>query len=145
MRHLFNIFFVSILFSFSACYSQRLIENIDDAEKLETQKKEFIGHPLNKVLSQIKPKIKFVHGNPENNSGHVSGGTYLAFYFVSREVGRERIGKNDIPTHITINFVLESENNRKPLPKEGLTKWTKKESKEYGDMIVQNIFVSGKN
>jgi hypothetical protein len=97
------------------------------------------------VLSQIKPKIKFVHGNPENNSGHVSGGTRLTFYFVSREVGRERTGKNDNPTHITINFRLESENNRKPLPKEGLTKWTKKESKEYGDMIVQNIFVSGKN
>lgn len=145
MRYCIITLFVTILFTLSACHTQRLVENINDAEKLKTHKNEFIGHPLNKVLSQIKPKIRFVHGNPENKSGHVTGGTRLIFYFVSREVGRERTGKNDPPTHITINFRLESENNRKPLPKEGLAKWTKKESKEYGDMIVQNIYVSGKN
>ena len=145
MKHLFNIFFATMLIAVSACNSQRLVQSIDDVGKLEKNEREFIGHPLHKLLSQVKPKIMFVHGNPENKSSHQSGGTYLVFYFVSRQVGRERTSKNDSPTHVTINFQLEQNNTRKPLPKEGLTRWTKKESKEYGDMIVQNIFVSGKN
>ena len=134
-----------MLIAICACNTKKLVESIDDMEKLENNKRDFIGHPLHKLLSQVKPKIMFVHGNPENKSSHQTGGTYLVFYFVSRQVGRERTGKNDPPTHVTINFQLEQNNTRKPLPKEGLTKWTKKESKEYGDMIIQNIFVSGKN
>lgn len=145
MKYLLNIFSVIMLIAICACNTKKLVESIDDMEKLENNKRDFIGHPLHKLLSQVKPKIMFVHGNPENKSSHQTGGTYLVFYFVSRQVGRERTGKNDPPTHVTINFQLEQNNTRKPLPKEGLTKWTKKESKEYGDMIIQNIFVSGKN
>jgi hypothetical protein len=145
MKHLVKVYYATMLIAVVSCSTQRLVESIDDVEKIKNNKSDLIGHPLQKLLSQIKPKIKFVHGNPENKSSHVSGGTHLAFYFVSREVGKERIGKNDIPTHVTINFQLEPNNTRKPLPKEGLTKWTKKESEEYGDMIIQNIFVSGKN
>ena len=145
MKHLFNIFFATMLIAVSACNSQRLVQSIDDVGKLEKNEREFIGHPLHKLLSQVKPKIMFVHGNPENKSSHQSGGTHLTFYFVSRQVGRERVNASDTPTHVMINFQIEQNNTRKPLPKEGLTRWTKKESKEYGDMIIQNIFVSGKN
>jgi hypothetical protein len=145
MKQLCNIFFVAFIFAISSCSTQKLVANVNDAKKLETNKDKFIGYSLKKVLAQIKPQIKYVHGNPENKSGHITGGTYLAFYFVSHKVGKKRITINDIPTHITINFQLEPGINRKPLPKEGLSKWTKKESEEYGDMIVQNIYVSGKN
>jgi len=145
MKYLLNIFSAIMLIAICACNTKKLVESIDDMGKLENNKRDFIGHPLHKLLSQVKPKIMFVHGNPENKSSHQSGGTYLVFYFVSRQVGRERTSKNDPPTHVTINFQLEQNNTRKPLPKEGLARWTKKESKEYGDMIVQNIYVSGKN
>lgn len=145
MKYLLNIFSVIMLIAICACNTKKLVESIDDMGKLENNKRDFIGHPLHKLLSQVKPRIMFVHGNPENKSSHQSGGTYLVFYFVSRQVGRERTSKNDSPTHVTVNFQLEQNNTRKPLPKEGLTKWTKKESEEYGDMIIQNIFVSGKN
>lgn len=145
MKRTIHIYLATILLAVSACNTPRLIESIDDIGKLEIEKRAFIGHPLNKLLSEIKPKIKVVHGNPENRSSHASGGTYLVFYFVSREVAKERIARNDAPTHITINFQLEPDNTRKPLPKEGLTQWTKKESKEYGDMIIQKFFISGKN
>lgn len=142
---MFKIFLATILLAVSACNTKKLVESIDDMGKLENNKSEFIGHPLHKLLSQVKPKIMFVSGNPENKSSHKTGGTYLVFYFVIRQVAKERTSKNDSPTHMTINFQLEQNNTRKPLPKEGLTKWTKKESEEYGDMIVQKIYVSGKN
>lgn len=133
------------LLAIASCSTQRLVVKVNDLRKLETNKNNFIGKPLKNILSEIKPKIKFVYGNPENNSGHITGGTYLAFYFVSKEIGKKRINRNDIPSHLTINFQLEPKNNRTPLPKEGLTKWTKNETKKYGDMIIQNIYVSGEN
>jgi hypothetical protein len=84
-----------------------------------------------------------VFGNPENKSGHITGGTYLAFYFVDKEEMKKRF--NNKPTHITIQFQLEPTNNRRPLPKGGIKEWTKKETKEYGDMIIFRIFVLGEN
>jgi hypothetical protein len=84
-----------------------------------------------------------VHGNPENNSGHITGGTYFTFYFVDKEEVIKRF--NNEPTRITLNFQLEKTNNRRPFPKGGIKEWTKKETKEYGDMIIININVGGEN
>ncbi len=145
MKQLFKNFFTASLLAVLSCNTQRLVVGVSDAKKLETNKDSFIGKPLRKVLSEIKPTIKFVYGNPENNSGHVTGGTYLTFYFVTKEEGKNRISKNNIPTHVTINFQLEQKNDRKPLPVGGLTEWTKINTKEYGDMIILNIRVSGEN
>ena len=145
MNQQFNIFFCSFFLAITSCNTQRLVLKVNDTKKLETNKGDFIGKPLKNVLSEIKPKIKFVYGIPENTSAEAIGGTYFTFYFVDKEDGKKRINVNDIPTQITIRFKLEKLNNRKPLPKEGLTKWTEKETKEYGDMIIQNIYVSGEN
>ena len=145
MKQLFNIFCAAFLLAITSCNTQKLVLKVNDAKKLEANKDNFIGKPLKKVLSEIKPKIKYVYGIPENTSAEAIGGTYFTFYFVDKEDGKKRINVNDIPTQITIRFKLEKLNNRKPLPKEGLTKWTEKETKEYGDMIIQNIYVSGEN
>ena len=143
MKQLFNIFFAAFLLAITSCNTQRLVLKVNDAKKLEANKDNFIGKPLKNVLSQIKPKIKFVFGNPENKSGHITGGTYLAFYFVDKEEMKKRF--NNEPTHITIQFQLEPTNNRRPLPEGGIKEWTKKETKEYGDMIIFRIFVLGEN
>jgi hypothetical protein len=143
MKQLFNIFLVAFLFAITSCNTQKLVLKVNDAKKLEANKDNFIGKPLKKVLSEIKPKIKYVYGIPENTSAEAIGGTYFTFYFVDKEDGKKRINVNDIPTQITIRFKLEKLNTRKPVPKEGLTKWTEKETKEYGDMFIQNIDVSG--
>jgi hypothetical protein len=138
-------FLVAFLLAINSCNTQRLVLKVNDAKKLETNKDNYIGKPLKEVLSEIKPKIKFVYGNPENTWAGAIGGTYFTFYFADNEDGKKRISVNDIPTQITIRFQLEKQNNKKTLPKEGLTIWTEKETKEYGDMIIQNIYVSGEN
>ena len=138
-----TIFFAAFLLAITSCNTQRLVLKVNDAKKLVDNKDNFIGKPLKNVLSQIKPNIKFVHGNPENNSGHITGGTYFTFYFVDKEEVIKRF--NNEPTRITLNFQLEKTNNRRPFPKGGIKEWTKKETKEYGDMIIININVGGEN
>lgn len=145
MKQLFNIFFAVFLLTNTSCNTQKFVTKINDAKKLETNKNNFIGKPLREALSEIKPKIKYIYGNPENRSTEAIGGTYFTIYFVSKEVGKKRITAKDTPTRITLQFQLERINNRRPLPKDGLTKWTKNETKEYGDMIILDIRVSGEN
>ena len=143
MKQLFNIFLVVFLFVITSCNTQKLVVKVNDAKKIETNKDKFIGKPLKKVLSQIKPKIKYVYGIPENTSAEAIGGTYFTFYFVDKEDILKRF--NNKPTSITVQFQLEPTNNRRPLPKGGIKEWTKKETKEYGDMIIIRIYVRGEN
>ncbi len=145
MKILFNILFTAFLLANTSCKTAKLVNEINDAKKLEINKEKFIGGPLKTVLSQIKPRIKFVYGNPENTSAHSIGGTYFVFTFLDKEEGKKRLGAKDTPTMITVQFQLERVNNRIPLPREGLKEWTKKETKEYGDMIIYSIRVRGEN
>ncbi len=145
MKLLFHIFFAGFFLTLTSCHTIKLVEKIPDAKKLETYKDKFLGKLLKELLSQIKPKIKFVYGNPENTSGHSTGGTYFVFYFVDKEEGKKRISAKDTPTRIFLQFQLEAKNNRRPLPKDGLKEWKNKETKEYGDMLILNIRVSGNN
>ena len=141
MKQLFNIFLSTFLLIITSCNTQRLVVKVTGSKKLETNKDNFIGKPLKNLLSEIKLKIKYVYGNPENNSGHVIDGTSLTFSFFTKDVGKKRISENKIPKRIIVNFQLEPSNSRKSLPPDGLTKWTEKETAEYGDMIIQNIRV----
>ena len=145
MKRLLFYSFILIALTISSCNTQKIVSTINDAKKLEIYKNDFIDKPLSKVLSEIKPQIKFAYGNPENRSSESIGGTYMTFYFANKEENKKRVSAKDIPTRITIQFQLENTNNRRPFPKDGLTKWTKKETKEYGDMIILNIRVSGEN
>jgi len=143
MKQLFNIFFAAFLLAITSCNTQRLVLKVNDVKKLVANKDNFIGKPLKNVLSQIKPKIKYVYGNPENTWAGATGWTFFTFYFVDKEDVLKRF--NNKPTSITVQFQLEPTNNRRPLPKGGIKEWTKKETKEYGDMIIIRIFVLGEN
>ena len=48
------------------CSAQKMMQNVADAKKLETNKAKFIGKPLKVLLNQIAPEIKYVYGNPDN-------------------------------------------------------------------------------
>jgi len=143
MKQLFNIFFTAFLLAITSCNTQRLVVKVNDAKKLEANKDNFIGKPLKNVLSQIKPKIKYVFGNPQNTLAGGIGGTYFTFHFVDKEEMKKRF--NNKPTRITLKFQLEKTNNRRPFPEGGINEWTKKETKEYGDMLIINIYVGGEN
>ena len=144
MKQFLFIPFAVIILGITSCNTQRLVVKVNDAKKLETYKDNFIGKPLKNLLSEIKPKIKYVYGNPENNTGHITEGTYFTFYFINKKKLLQRLSIKDIPTRITVQFQLETNNNRRPLPEGGLTEWTKK-TKEYGDMIILSIRVKGEN
>ena len=145
MKLLLKIFLATSFLTLASCYPQKLMDKISDAKKLEINNHKFINRPLKYVLRQIKPEIKFVYGNPENEWAGANGGTSLTFYFNDKQEAKKRVSRNDIPTNIIIRFNLEPINNRKLLPKDGLNEWTHKETKEYGDMIIRSIEVSGEN
>ena len=134
---------VLLLFA-TSCFSKKMVKSIGDAKKLEINQRKFIGKPLILLLNEIRPNIRLVYGNPENNSYH-AGATAVFLTFVTRkEFGKQYVnGKK--PAVIRIDFEVETKNNRKPFPKGGIANWTKKESEEYGDMIIRRIRVTGLN
>jgi hypothetical protein len=144
MKELFNLSLFVFLMLCSSCYGQ-MVQKTTDAIVLQNKKEVFIGKPLTELLKQIAPRIKYVYGNPENRWAGETGGTYLRFYFVDRKEAFKQIDAGKKPTTIVINFHLEPNNKRKPLPKEGLNEWTDKQTKEYGDMIVLNVRVIVEN
>lgn len=145
MKQLLLLPVAVFILGITSCNTQRLVVKVNDAKKLETYKDNFIGKPLKNLLAEIKPEIKFLYGNPENTWREATGGTYFTFYFLSKEEVKKRFSPNNKPTRIFVQFQLEPINKRKLLPNGSLSKWTKKETKEYGDMIIMNIRVSGEN
>lgn len=145
MKQLFKLNLLIFLLSATSCHAQKLVQKTSDAKKLEINQKQFIGKPLKVLLAQIAPQIKFVYGNPDNTWGGATGGTYLKFHFVNHEEYGKKLNKNKNATGIIVNFQLEPNNTRKPLPKEGLKEWTDEDTKKYGDMIIMKIRVIGED
>ena len=134
-----------LLLSTTSSLAQKMVQRIDDAKKLQLNQKQFIGKPLNALLSQIVLEIKYVYGTPDNRSSGAVGGTYLKLFFVDRNEVIKEYNKNEDPTGITVRFQLEPNNNRKPIPVGGINITKGELLKEYGDMIVQSVYVSGQN
>ncbi len=131
-------------YSYFMLYAQTN-ENCERYKKIETNKAGFIGQPLKSLLIQISPKIKFVYGNPENRYRRSIGDTYLKFHFFDKKEAQKLFSTNHTPTGLIVELVSDENNHHKPLPKGGLNEWTKENTKEYGDMIIQNIRVVGEN
>ena len=145
MKSLFKFFSILLLAINSSCHTQQMVKKTSDAKKLEINQDKFVGKPLKLLLDQIAPEIKFVYGNPDNTWAGAVGGTYLRFHFFSRDEYGEKLNKNEKPLGIVVSFRLDPNNKHKPLPKGGLTKWTKEQTKEYGDMIIMKVQVTGGN
>ncbi|MEO6070192.1 MAG: hypothetical protein ABIN57_03770 [Chitinophagaceae bacterium] len=120
-----------------------MVQKASDAKKLEINKGQFIGKPLKVLLAQIGPEIKFVYGNPENNGESIAG-TNIKFYFSSKDEYWKKTKGKQKPIGILITFQLEPNNTHKAIPIGGI-KWTEELAKEYGDMIISRIYVSGEN
>ena len=142
MKQICYSFSFLFLFSAASCH-YKMVRSISESKKLEINQKEFIGRPLKVLLKEIRPQIKFAYGNPDNNSSNIVGGTFIKFFFVDRNERISKINRDEKPIGITVQFQLESHNSRKPISREGLTTWGKEQVKEYGDMIITRIFVSG--
>ncbi len=124
----------------SSCQRQKIVKNIEDAQKLEIYQDKFIGKPLRLLLGQIQPKIKSAIGDPDNISPNTIKHIQLSFVDKGEYLARKR--QRETPTSITV--ALEPAKVRKA-PLSGAKPWTKKQVVEYGDMIVIRVWVSGKN
>ena len=137
--------FLCLVLIVTSCCTHKLMKTVSDIKKIETNKAGFIGQPLKSLLLQISPQIKFVYGNPENRYRRSIGDTYLKFHFFDKKEAQKLFSTNHTPTGLIVELVSDENNHHKPLPKGGLNEWTKENTKEYGDMIIQNIKVVGEN
>lgn len=136
---------IIILFSFMAC-SQINMKSLHDAKTLEINKKDFIGKPLSFLLQNINAGIKSIIPVPNKNRNEINR---ISFLFVSKSTYKNSYSENtgDGPTRITVNFNQNAEflGERCTYDKTGCTEWTKEDEKNMGDLIVYDIYVSGKN
>ncbi len=145
MKRLFNLSIIILLLSVTSCHAQKIMRTVNDAKKLEINQNKFVGKTLKVFLDEIGPKIKSALGEPDNKSRNSISGTYIKLFFVDRDEARKRYNKNEESTGITVWFQLEQNKTRKPIPVGGLNISSKELEKEYGDMIIQKIYVNGKN
>lgn len=139
MKQLIQMSVIFLLLFTTSCHAQQMVRTIPDAKKLEINEKKFIGKPLSKLIHQIAPKIKSALGDPEMHSTYRVN--HITFYFVTKEeyYAAQKKGKEPIG----IQIYLTRPDNKKYPPLCTTCPWTEKQTKIYGDMIVQRIRVLG--
>lgn len=134
---------------FSSCQVQQTEKiSIKNSKIIEANKKEFIGKPLSYVLSVMdKSTIKSVKAFPNKNKNEVARITFRQLSHTDYlKIWTKRIEDN--PTQITIvinqNFSAEGKLCR---PKENpqCAEWTKEDEQNLGHLIVDDIYVLGKD
>ena len=143
MRYLFKtIAIIFLLTTNFCCHYQQIMRTVKDAQKLQTNKKSFIGKPLKNLLKEVGPEIKMVFVEPDRADGALS---YIMFKFVDREGQKIYNREHKIPLGITV-FVKEKfewDKSNKPLAER--EKWTKEDEKKYGNLTVLDIRVYGED
>lgn len=118
-----------------------MVQRKTDAKKLEINEKEFTGKPLKVLLLQIGVPIKSAIGNPDEISTHQN--TFITFYFVDKKEGWKLVSSSQRP--IAIDVILQKTDGKNYPPIIPANSWTDEHTKEYSDMIVLRIRVSGEN
>lgn len=143
-----NFFKILVILTLHVVYfscAQTTMEVISDAKKIQSNKKEFIGKPLNYLLHNIKLEIKSVVPAPNKNQNEVNR---ISFIFVPYDVYQKTSEYiQDRPTRITVVFNQNSDlvGERCTNVQKGCTTWTKEDEKVLGDLIVYDLYVLGKN
>ena len=135
---------IIVLLSFMAC-SQTTMKSIGDAKKLEINKKNFVGKPLSYLLKNIDVEIKSIIPFPNKNLKEINR---LSLLFVNKEIYKKSTSEISIkPTRITIVFNQnwEFQGEKCTYEKPGCTEWTKEDEKKLGQLIISDIYVTGKN
>lgn len=104
---------------------------------IENKKTEYIGKPVNYVLSQIQFPVKsYITSSFTDKVEHIT------LYFISIKEVRNRRGKS--PILLRIYFAEEQDFNiiKEMLKRNQLT-WTQEEEKFFGNLIVGDIYVGG--
>ena len=131
----------ALVFSSFGCFSQELMENLNDAYKIKKHEGDFINKPLKILLREIKPPIKFVSGNSCNNCLERTG--YFTFRFESKKQLDTLKTKGITPVTIVVYVkeAFEWEIGQRPKGKE--TNWTANDVNKFGDLTITGLRVYG--
>ncbi len=140
--HAFKILPLILLTSSAGC-SQQMVKVIQDAPKIKTNEKLFIGKPLHVLLKEIKPAIKMASGDPSINIQSKVG--YFRFNFTNykQHDSLKFIGK--MPVTIMVYVKENFDWDYKTRPKDKEFDWTKEDEKKYGGLTIVAFKVYGEN
>lgn len=141
MKFLIITTLIFLVFGSFSCKSQQIMRTLNDAQKLQSNKRFFIGKPLYTLLKEIAPEIKtaLVRESSAENLGA------FIFRFVDRENQKKYNKDRKFPLGITVFVKEKLECNPADKPMGEREKWTKKDEKKYGNLTVMDIRVYGEN
>jgi len=116
------------------------VQTVNDAQKIKTNKEQFINKPLKELLKEIKPPIKQM--TAEHDAYHIDGG-YFIFNFVDSKQKDSLRSKNKIPVTIVVYVKGFFEYDYEKRPKGKETVWTVEDVKKYGDLMMVGFRVYG--
>lgn len=144
MKQIVQVLSISIILFLSASCHAQMMRQLSDAKKLQLNKEQFIGKQFKLFLEQIGPEIKFAYGNPENKGeGYV--GTNIKLFFIDKDTFFKKKRASEEPTGILVRFILNTENTKKPIPVGGVNIIKEELIHLYGEMVIRDIYVTGKN
>ncbi len=125
------------------CYAQYLVQIPNDAHKIKTNEKLFIGKPLHVLLKEIKPAIKMAYGDPSINIQSKVG--YFRFNFINQKRHDSLDLIKKIPTSIKVYVKENFDWDYKTRPKGKEFDWTKEDEKKYGGLTIIACSVYGED
>lgn len=146
MKNLSKILVLITFLIFNFSCAQTTMRRVNDARKIETNKKEFIGKPLSYLLSKINVEIKSVLPVPNKNRKEINR-LYLRFVNNADFQKTNSKAMKDRPTQLTIvfnqNWGLDGKTCKSAEVSCG--GWTKEDEKNLGDLIIYDVYVVGKD
>lgn len=137
-----NILLLFILFiQFSNCFSQQLMETVNDLQKIKDNQSQFINKPLKDLLKEIKPPIKRVTGNPRKYNHEGMG--YFVFNFEDNKQKDSLSMENKIPATMVVyvNEYFDWDLHSRPKGKE--TIWTSEDALKYENLTIVAFRIYG--
>ncbi|MBE8723369.1 hypothetical protein [Flavobacterium hungaricum] len=131
MKYTFFIFSL-ILFTIN-CKAQQMVQTPDDAMKLKINEQQFLHKPMDSLLKQIKPELKFVMGTRDYPS-------YFSFRFITvEELRRSEKGRKIVSLYVYVKELIDWNFEKRPKKQEYV--WTKEDAAKYGGLDVIKIKV----
>lgn len=143
MKFTFKFLIVLCVFISALFLAQTSKKTLDSAKKIIENKNDFIGKPLSYLLKNIKGDIMSVIPFPNKNLKEVNR---IGFLFVSSEEYRKSPSNySEKPLRITAIFNQNWDFVGEPCRYYmDCAQWTKEDVKTLGDLIIYDIYVTGK-
>ncbi len=142
MKNLYKIFLIlTFLWSYNTYAQQTYLRSIENAKKLETNKKEFVGKPLKYFLKHIKLEIKSIVPAPNKNLKEVNRLSFLFVPYLDYRNNPNNISEK--PTRITVIFNQnwDLQGTKCYYNIKDCIEWTKEDEKNLRNLIVYYIAV----